>query len=715
MNRGYYIVILIFLISLSGRNLYGQHGKRLDSLQKVTLAGPHDSDRVKALNEISIAYRQVSKLDTSAVYARKALDLAVKCGYRRGEGKATYYIGIVHAMRSEFRKADSCYQKATAIFKEIGDAKSSSTVLIAFGALRQLQGDHDGALQLFLDALEIKRELKDSLTMAAALTNIGNVYNSLNRPKEALSYFQEAHKIHVRFNEVIRYCDDWTNMANMYRLVGKEDSSLILIKAAIRLADSLEHRDILPYSYGIFASIFQNQNRIDSAVFYYTRGLEIAEEIDDLYMVANHCTNLGGLYSKLGRETEAAAYLNRGLRVAMEIDAKEHIRDAHERLFLFYKSNNKFDSALTHYQLYVAYRDSVLDVEKQKSILRNEIRIQHEKEEVLKKAEQDRLDALAAEEDKRQKLIIALVSVALALVLIFAIFLYNRFTVTRRQAVLIENQKNEVMSQRDRLESQNIIIEEKNKSITDSITYAKRIQRALLTSEALLSRNLGQFFIYYNPKDIVSGDFYWASQTSSGEFLLLTGDCTGHGVPGAFMSLLNISLLNEIVNVRGYEAPAEILNVQRESLIRALNQEGADHVSRDGMDCSLCSFNFRNMTLTFAGANNPVWIVRNGVLTEYKTDKQPVGLHEGDVKPFTAQRIELKKGDVVFTLTDGFADQFGGAKGKKFKYSRLKELLIANSGRTVEEQKTELEKTFTEWKGEYQQIDDVLLIGILVQ
>jgi len=714
MSYRLHIVNLIFLLLFSGSQLSGQNRRLLDSLQKVVVEGPHDSDRVRALNELSIAYRQVSELDSAATYAHQALDRAVKCGYKRGEGKATYYIGIVYAMRSDFLKADSCYQKATAIFREIGDAKSSSTVLIAFGALRQLQGDHDGALQLFLDALEIKRELKDSLTMAAALTNIGNVYNSLNRPNEALSYFRQAHRIHVRFNEVLSYCDDWTNMANMYRLVGKEDSAFILINVAIRLADSLGHRDILPYSYGVLASIYLHQNKIDSTVFYYNRGLQIADEIGDLYMVANHCINLGGLYDKSGSNTQAVAYLNRGLRVAVQIDAKEHIRDAHERLFLFYKKNNRFDSALTHYQFYVAYRDSVLDVEKQKSILRNEIRIQHEKEEVLKKADQDRLDALAEEEDKRQKLIIALVSVALALVLIFAIFLYNRFTVTRHQARMIEHQKNEVMSQRDRLEEQNTVIEGKNKNITDSITYAKRIQRALLTSDALLTRQLTEYFIYYNPKDIVSGDFYWASRIPSGEFLLLTGDCTGHGVPGAFMSLLNISMVNEIVNVRGITDPAAILNAQREGLIASLNPEGSAEVSRDGMDCSLCSFDFINKKLTVAGANNPVWIIRNGELIELKTDKQPVGLHEGIQKDFSSQQFDLRSGDMIYTLTDGLADQFGGPKGKKFKYKQLESLLVGISDKPMNEQQANVEDAFRKWQGNLEQIDDVLVVGIRV-
>jgi len=264
------------------------------------------------------------------------------------------------------------------------------------------------------------------------------------------------------------------------------------------------------------------------------------------------------------------------------------------------------------------------------------------------------------------------------------------------------------------IEEQKASIEEKNKDITDSITYAKRIQRALLTSESIFDRSLKEYFIFYEPKDIVSGDFYWATTAPNGNFLLLTGDCTGHGVPGAFMSLLNISMVNEIVNVRGITDPAAILNAQREGLIASLNPEGSTEVSRDGMDCSLCSFDFNKMKLSLSGANNPVWIIRKGELIELKTDKQPVGLHEGEIYAFTLCITKLEKNDLVITLTDGFADQFGGTKGKKYKYNRLKSFIAGNSNLPTHKIKQLLADEFGNWKGHNEQLDDILIMGIRI-
>jgi serine phosphatase RsbU (regulator of sigma subunit) len=236
----------------------------------------------------------------------------------------------------------------------------------------------------------------------------------------------------------------------------------------------------------------------------------------------------------------------------------------------------------------------------------------------------------------------------------------------------------------------------------------------LLASDTLLKNNLPEYFVLYKPKDIVSGDFYWAQQAPEGKFLLLTGDCTGHGVPGAFMSLLNISILHELVVGRKIYRPDLILNAQKEMIISSLNPEGAEEISKDGMDAVLCSFDIENKTLEFACANNPVWINRDGALLEYKGDKQPIGIHEGNNLPFTLHKEELKKGDVIYTLTDGFADQFGGPKGKKFKYSQLKEKLVTISSKPMTEQKEILDKLFEEWKNDLEQVDDVLLIGIRI-
>lgn len=259
---------------------------------------------------------------------------------------------------------------------------------------------------------------------------------------------------------------------------------------------------------------------------------------------------------------------------------------------------------------------------------------------------------------------------------------------------------------------QKIQLEEKNKDITDSIHYAKRIQRALFASDSLMQKNLPEHFIFYKPKDIVSGDFYWAEKKDSG-FMLAVCDCTGHGVPGAFMSLLGVSFLNEIAKGRNISKPDEVLNQLREEIIRAMNPEGT-YSGKDGMDAVLCRFNFEKMELSFAGANNPLWIVRNNILEEHETDNFPIGMHEGEIKPFTLRSAKIEKGNMIYLCTDGYSDQFGGPKGKKFKPKQLKDLLASVSKEPLTEQKKLLENKFNEWKKELEQVDDVLLIGIRV-
>lgn len=272
----------------------------------------------------------------------------------------------------------------------------------------------------------------------------------------------------------------------------------------------------------------------------------------------------------------------------------------------------------------------------------------------------------------------------------------------------VEERTHEITVQKD-------IIQEKNKDILSSIHYAKRIQRALLASDNLLANNLPDYFLMYKPKDIVSGDFYWADIAPDGKFLMLTGDCTGHGVPGAFMSLLNISIMHELTFGRNLSRPDLLLNTQRESIIMALNPEGTDEPSKDGMDGVLCSFDFKNKKLEFACANNPLWIIRNKQVIEFKADKQPIGLHEGPKTDFTRHEVQLESGDIIYTFTDGYADQFGGPKGKKFKLSHLKDMLLEICEKTMNEQKEIVERTFENWKGELEQVDDVLLIGIKIK
>ena len=314
---------------------------------------------------------------------------------------------------------------------------------------------------------------------------------------------------------------------------------------------------------------------------------------------------------------------------------------------------------------------------------------------------------------KEQRKQQTLLYVGIGLIAIFSGFMYNRFRVTRKQKGIIELQKVEVERRSKIVEEQKFVIEEKQKEILDSIHYAKRIQQAMLTSEGYFDEYLkAEYFIYYQPKDIVSGDFYWATFQHN-QFYIATADCTGHGVPGAFMSLLNINFLNENVIERGIQNPAKILNEQRKEIIKALNPKGNEN-SRDGMDCVLCAFDLENHILNFSSANNPVWIIRDNRIIEYKGDKMPVGKYDDNAKDFTSQSIEIQKGDIVYTFTDGYADQFGGEKGKKFKYKQLQAILLANNQMTMAEQQKLLSNTMREWMGNNEQLDDILVIGVKI-
>jgi len=346
------------------------------------------------------------------------------------------------------------------------------------------------------------------------------------------------------------------------------------------------------------------------------------------------------------------------------------------------------------------------------------------------------------------------------ILLILSIVLLIYGYIKWREKKLVEEKKileHTVKERTHEVVTQKHLIEEKHKEITDSINYAERIQRSFLASDELLSAYLKNYFVFFKPKDVVSGDFYWASPVAGsgvvdvsssnvtlsgveegvGNFILATADSTGHGVPGAIMSLLNITSLEKAIE--HLTDPAEILNNTRQTIIKRLKKDGSAEGGKDGMDCSLILFDFKNKQLHIAAANNPVWIVSKGSgggvdvssnnvtlsgveavvenryeLIEIKPDKMPVGKHDRDQESFRLQTIDIQEGDMIYTLTDGFPDQFGGEKGKKFMSKNLKELLLVNSHLPMQEQKDLLMKVFRDWVGAAEQVDDVTVIGIRV-
>lgn len=314
--------------------------------------------------------------------------------------------------------------------------------------------------------------------------------------------------------------------------------------------------------------------------------------------------------------------------------------------------------------------------------------------------------AVQESEITRQRTVIGIIAGLTFIVLILLAFTIRANAQRRKMNKLLSIEKTEV-------EKQKLLVESKQQEILDSIAYAKRIQTALMASESLLRSNLPEHFVFFKPKDIVAGDFYWAESLDN-SFMYATADSTGHGVPGAFMSLLNISKLNEAVNQKKITRPDLVLNDVKREIIEALNPVGSSEESKDGMDVVLCLLDLGNLKLQYAAANASFCIVRGTELLECKADKMPVGKSHAENHPFTLNEITLQKGDMIYTFTDGFADQFGGPHGKKLKYKYLKNILIKISALPAGKQKEALARYFEDWKGDLEQVDDVLVMGVRV-
>ncbi len=299
--------------------------------------------------------------------------------------------------------------------------------------------------------------------------------------------------------------------------------------------------------------------------------------------------------------------------------------------------------------------------------------------------------ALSAQRQKRQQLISYAIAIGLIMVLIFAFFIYNRFQLTKKQKK---------------------VIEQKNIHITESIQYAKRIQDASLTSLKTIDKYLDDYFIYFKPKDIVSGDFYWVHELANGKIMIALADCTGHGVPGGFMSMMSTSLLNEIIIDKGITQVNKVLETMRTQLIQALHQHEDNVETRDGLDIALISVDMKQRKVDFAAAGHKIYITGKRRCEEIKGDYFSVGYSFGKEKPFTIKHLELVEGDTIHLTSDGYVDQFGGDNRKKFGRPAFMQLMDSIKTAPMNEQKTILETTMAEWKGDTEQVDDILVMGV---
>ncbi len=656
----------------------------------------------QALLNIGNAYNNQGNYGQAAIYYTKALKAKEALGDKRGIASANNNLGLVYWSQSNYPVALDYFLRSQNMYEELDYKPGIALTYNNIGLLYMDEENNDSALTYFKKSLFIEKERNNREGIDRGYNNIAIIYRNQKRYPDAINYYMKSLAIRKDEGNMADIGVTYTNLANAYNALAKESDSIRDNYIDIFYPDKVKSPTIYQVS----------QILTDSALILYKKGLGISKGVGDMSNIAESTEGIGEISRDKGNYKEALDYFREALGIYKSINSRKDYLFVLLDISTSYEKMKQPDSALYYYKRASAIHDSVFNEDKQKAIGREEVRYSYEKKQALEEADHKKQHELEEEQRKRQQLIIYAGSAGVLLLAAFLIFVVQRLRITNRQKNIIGEQKERIDEAFAQLGDAKKLLEERHKDLTDSIQYASRIQTALLTSEKYLSEYLQDYFIFFKPKDIVSGDFYWALHRK-GKFYIACCDCTGHGVPGAFMSLLNINFLHQAVIEKNITHPNEIFNTVRNNVVEALNPDGTTD-TKDGMDASLCSIDFEKHLLMAACANNGIWIVRGGELMEFKPDKMPIGISGGEAKPFTLHEINLQKGDCIYMFSDGFADQFGGTNGKKFKSSQLKEIVLGMAAKPMKDQKALLDKTLSDWKGTQEQVDDVCIIGIRI-
>jgi serine phosphatase RsbU (regulator of sigma subunit) len=655
-------------------------------------------------------------LDSSIYYHSKAKDLSIKLKNAVSEADAVRQMGWDNYLQGEYDKALAYYDEAIKLtqnglqLKDLSLRNRAKKVMAAAlgnsGGVYYAKADYPKAFDNYFKALKIAEEIGNKKLQISNLSNLGVAYDDQQDFKKALEYYSKSLRLLEQIDNKRAMSIALGNIGTAYYNLNDLKKALEYYEKALVINKQLENIGGIASNLGNIGSVYSQQHNFTKSLECNKEALKFNELLGAKEDVCVNLSSIGAENTILKNYEEAERNLKQSFAMAKEIGYVDMIKKGHENLAYLYEVTNKKDLAYYHYKKFISIRDSMLSEENLKASMQKEMQFNYDKKAVAdsiktseeKKASVIKLEASEAKLGKERTQKYALFG-GLALVLVFSYMIYNRFKITQKQKQVIELKEIETARQKD-------VIEEKQKEILDSINYAKRIQYTLLAHKDFLSEHIPDHFVYFNPKDIVSGDFYWAIKRGN-KFYIAACDSTGHGVPGAFMSLLNISFLNEAIGEKGIEEPHEVLDFVRQRLIDNISKEG----QRDGFDGILVCIDKDTKAITYAAANNAPIYISNNKITELPADRMPVGKGERDEK-FSLHTVNYLKGDTLYLYTDGYADQFGGPKGKKFMYKKLNEKLLTISSEPLEKQSEILSSDFQKWKGDLEQIDDVCVIGI---
>jgi len=674
----------------------------LDSLKLVLNSQGQDTARVNTLNAIAIELRGNGAIQ----YGTEAKNLAEQLNYTRGQALANKYIGIGYFDQGEYTEALKYWEPSLETYEELGDDQMAANIKGNVGAAYFYMGEYPEALKNYLPALRMAETLEDSVRMGTLLLNIGAIYADLPGALDtARNYYLRAIEMGEALNRNDILGTSYMNLGQIS--INKEEYEAAINyeqKALTYVSSSTDFANALNYM-GI---VYREKGEYQHAIETYDAAMKEAEKENSQQQIAAIMLGLALTYEDMGDPEQAIDYYKQAGSIAEEIGLQHELSNAYEGLATNYAKLFDYNNAYKYLSLQNTVDNATIRLQSNDSAsnLLFNYQLDKKQDEITLLEQQSKIEQLTS---RRQKTVSISVGIVGLLILALAGGLYSRMRFIRKTNQQINEQK---------------------ALITDSITYAQRIQSAILPSEELMNEVLPEHFILFRPKDIVSGDFYWIKEVQD-HVVMLDADCTGHGVPGAFMSMLGITIFNELISDKCYDAPGAILDRLREKIKNMLAQQGNSDEQKDGMDIALAVYNKKTREVHFAGANNPLYIVRenhtddkdmeeyasidNGDyrLFEIKGDRQPIGRY-WEEHPFRTTSVYLKEHDSFYIFSDGFIDQFGGENRKKFKSINFKKLLLSVQRNPMEIQKYKIEKAYDEWKGPYEQIDDISVLGVKV-
>lgn len=645
-------------------------GNNPDSLLNIAKTQKHDTAYVLLLTRAADQFDERGEYDKAISICMNAKKIADSLHYKIGQQAALNRMGNCYIDMGRVKKALECHLQVLKIREELGDKGSIGYTWLNLGNIYFRMGEEDNALKSYGRSMEMLQLAGDSMGVATTLANMGSIYSNKLQTKKAEEHYLKALAIRKRMGNTDGIAEIYSNLSIVFM-------------------DAQNYKQALIYAFKTINLYGASGNKLGKAISY---------------------SNIGDIYEHLNEYNNAIKYQEISLNMAKEMKSLYMMQTCYQLLSVAYAKKNDYEKALYHYEMYSQTTDSMMNSENSKLIAELQTKFETEKKEqeiqLLQKDKNIRELLLSEQETNihRQKIVIYSVIGGMMLIVLLIFFIWKSYREKKKINLGLEKKNIEINEQRNE-------IAEKNTLITDSIEYARSIQNAILPDDDVIKKVIPDSFILFLPKDIVSGDFYWLS-CSPDKFMVAAIDCTGHGVPGAFMSVMAYNMLENIVAEKKLIQPSLILDELNTVALETLHQGSETSSAKYGMDISLVAIDRKKGVLQFAGAHNSLLLVdTEGKTLELKADNATIGMALGK---FSNHQTELKEGTMLYMFTDGFPDQKGGAENKKFFSGEFKKLLASIASKSVSEQKEVLHQTFLSWKGANEQMDDILVIGFRI-